>query len=150
MFSEIKDKHLHAEHSHRVTVDHVLDFHEFLPVFERAGFAIQNFEIEIGLSPKMIPHFMITKHISEPEKRQLLNETRHQRVLHMILEALFKASYLSEHVRVGALKFQGLEVYVGAIPTVRLLFKACSPNPSQEVAEVKLDTMPNWPNQQRS
>lgn len=124
MFSELKDKHLKAEHSHRVTVDHVMDFHEFILVFERAGFALQNFEIEIGLSPKMVPHFMITKHISESEKRQLLNETRHQRLQHMILEALFKASYLSEHVKMGALQFQGLEVHVGAIPTVRLLFSS--------------------------
>ena len=124
MLNELTGKHLQAEHSHRVTVDHVMDFHEFIPVFERAGFALQNFEIEIGLSPKMIPHFMITKHISEPEKRAILNETRHQRVLHMILEALFKASYLSEHVKVGILQFQGLEIHVGAIPTVRLLFSS--------------------------
>ena len=42
----------------------------------------------------------------------------------LILDALFKASYLSEHVKVGKLDFLGLEVHVSVIPTVRLLFGA--------------------------
>jgi hypothetical protein len=65
---------------------------------------------------------MIVRHISEDEKKQVLEEAKGRRFLKMILDALFKASYLSEHVKVGKLDFLGLEVHVSAIPTVRLLF----------------------------
>ncbi len=80
------------------------------------------FEIEVGISPKFIPHFMVHKHISDEDKRRILDEVKGQRILTMILEALFKASYLSEHVKLGTLDFLGMEIHVGAIPTVRLLF----------------------------
>ena len=107
---------------HQRLVDHVNEFDAYLPLLERAGFELRRFEIEVGLSPKFIPRFMIRRLISEEEKKRLLEEAGSKHLLKMILDALFKASYLSKHVKVGALEFLGLEIHVGAVPRVRLLF----------------------------
>lgn len=107
---------------HRKVAELSQEFHDCLPIFERAGFVLLNFEVEVGLSPKFIPHFHITKIISQDERRAILEEVRNQYVIKLILESLFKASTLSQHIRIGNLVFRGLEVHVSAIPTVRMLF----------------------------
>jgi len=111
-----------ADMGHQKLVDHVNEFDTYIPLFERAGFELRRFEIEVGLSPKFIPRFLIRRLISEEEKKQVMEEARSKHLLKMILEGLFKASYLSRHVKVGALEFLGLEIHVAAVPRVRLLF----------------------------
>ena len=107
---------------HRRVVELVEEFHSMLPVFEKAGFLLENFQIEVGLSPKFIPHFMVTHSVSDEEAQAALAELGNRRLLRTVMQALLKASYLRDHLTLGELEFVGLEVYVAAVPTVRLLF----------------------------
>ena len=54
-----------ADMGHQKLVDHVNEFDTYIPLFERAGFELRRFEIEVGLSPMFIPRFLIRRLISE-------------------------------------------------------------------------------------
>ena len=93
-----------------------------LPIFEKAGYKLHSLEVEVGISPKLIPHFRVCEHISKDEQKAILEEVRHKRILHALLSSLFKSSYLKNVLRVGDLDFHGLRIELSAIPTVRLQF----------------------------
>jgi hypothetical protein len=99
------------------------ELHEDLPIFERAGYKLHNLEVELGLSPKLIPYFKIEKHISEEEQKALLDEVKQKRIVHALLSSLFKSAYLQKVLRIGGLEFFGLKVELAAVPTVHLLFR---------------------------
>lgn len=115
-------EHKITDAGHRKMKDLVDELHEDLPIFERAGYKLHSLEVELGITPKLIPHFKVEKHISKEEQQTLLNEVKHKRVLHLLLSSLFKASYLKKVLRIGNLDFNGLKIELSAIPTVRLLF----------------------------
>ncbi len=99
------------------------ELHDDLPIFERAGYKLHNLEVELGLSPKLIPYFKIEKHISEEEQKALLAEVKSKRIIYALLSSLFKSAYLQKVLRIGGLDFFGLKVELAAIPTVHLLFR---------------------------
>ncbi len=107
---------------HDKVVDIANQFHSALPAFEKAGFKLQNLEIEVGISPKIIPHFMIVEQPSEEEKKQAIKEIQSNRLMKPVMDALLKASYLHRHIKIGDLPFIGLEVHFAIVPTVRLIF----------------------------
>jgi len=115
-------EHKITDAGHRKIKDMLDELHDDLPIFEKAGYKLHSLEVEIGISPKLIPHFRICEHISEEEQKAILEEVRHKRVLHMLLSSLFKSSYLKKVLRVGNLDFHGLKIELSAIPTVKLLF----------------------------
>ncbi len=107
---------------HDKVVDMANQFHSSLPIFEKAGFKLQNLEIEVGISPKIIPHFMIIGQPSEEQQKQAISEMQSHRLMKPVMDALVKASYLHKHIKIGNLPFIGLEVHFAIVPTVRLIF----------------------------
>lgn len=107
---------------HDKVVDIANQFHSSLPIFEKAGFKLQNLEIEVGISPKIIPHFMIIDQPSEEEKKQAIKEIKSNRLMKPVMDALIKASYLHRYIKIGDLPFIGIEVHFAIVPTVRLIF----------------------------
>jgi hypothetical protein len=118
-----------AEAEHKITdaghrkIKEMLDeLNSDLPIFEKAGYKLHSLEVEVGISPKLIPHFRVCEHITEEEQKAILEEVRHKRILHALLSSLFKSSYLKKVLRVGNLDFHGLRIELSAVPTVRLQF----------------------------
>lgn len=110
------------DHGHKKVASITDEFDEALPIFERAGYILKNFEIELGISPKLIPHFHIDKSVTAEQRKAVLAEVRHRRIIRLMLEALNKAAHLHDKLKIGNLDFKGLELHVSALPTVRLLF----------------------------
>ncbi len=111
-----------TDRAHQVLVRTVDDFHKCLPHFEQAGFSLVRFDVEIGLTPKLLPRFMINHVASPAEQKEILAKVRRNRLAATIMKALFKAAHLHDVMRVGQLQFMGLEVGVSAVPTVRMIF----------------------------
>lgn len=111
-----------ADLGHRKTHAVLQELHDDLPIFERAGFVLHSMEVELGMSPKLIPRFRVDHAISAEEQAALLQETRHKRVLHTLLGLLFKSSHLSEIMKIGNLEFHAFKIEVGAVPAVSLVF----------------------------
>ena len=95
---------------------------ECLPLFEEAGFSLVRFDFDVGLSPKLLPRFMINRVASEEEQKEALEKVRKRRVVAAIMKALFKAAQMHDVLRVGHLCFMGVEVNVSAMPTVKMIF----------------------------
>ncbi len=107
---------------HKKIRDLTDELHDDLPIFERAGYSLHSLEVELGISPKLIPHFKVEKQISQEEQQTILDEVKHKRILSLLLSSLFKSSYLKEILKIGNLEFHGLKIELSAIPKVRLLF----------------------------
>ncbi len=120
--------HLHEkrkdinDYAHKKIIEVSDRFHDNLPIFESAGYKLKKFEVELGISPKVIPHFMIDESVSEEQKLAALEKVKGKRMMHLMLEALIKAGKLHGTLQIGELDFCGIEVHLSAIPTVRLLF----------------------------
>jgi hypothetical protein len=115
-------EHKITDAGHRKIKQMLDELHEDLPIFEKAGYKLHSLEVEIGISPKLIPHFRVCEHITEEKQKAILEEVRHKRMLYMLLLSLFKSSYLKKILRIGNLDFHGLKIELSAVPTVRLLF----------------------------
>ncbi len=115
------DKKL-SDLGHRRTQAVLQELHDDLPVFEKAGFFLHSMEVELGVSPKLIPRFRVAHSISPEAQQEILEEVRQKRVLHTLLALLFKSSHLSDIMKIGDLEFHAFKIEVGAIPTVSLVF----------------------------
>ncbi|MBW8017050.1 MAG: hypothetical protein FVQ82_12765 [Planctomycetes bacterium] len=121
-------EHLHEKrksidnHVHKKIIEISDRLHKYLPTFESAGYKLKKFEVELGISPKIIPHFMIDESVTLEQKMEALEKVKGKRMMHLMMEALIKASKLHGTLQVGDLDFCGIEVHLSAIPTVRLLF----------------------------
>ena len=110
------------DHAHKKIIDVSDRFHNHLPVFESAGYKLKRFEVELGISPKLIPHFIIDESVTLEQKMQALEKVKGKRMMHLMMDALIKAGKLRGTLQVGDLDFCGIEVHLSAIPMVRLLF----------------------------
>jgi hypothetical protein len=109
-------------HAHKKIITVSDRFHDCLPIFESAGYKLKRFEVELGISPKIIPHFMIDESVTHEQKLEALKKVKGKRMMHLMLDALIKASKLQGTLQIGELTFCGIEVHLSALPTVRLLF----------------------------
>ena len=65
---------------------------------------------------------MIDESVTLEQKMAVLEKVKGKRMMHLMLEALIKASKLHGTLQIGDLNFCGIEVHLSAIPMVRLLF----------------------------
>lgn len=99
------------------------ELNKALPYIEQAGYVLDDLEIALGIPPKLVTHFDKQKDLSESEKNRLLDQIKETKLTHMLVSSLFKADELQKGVKVGALKFQEIEIEIGLIPAVILHFR---------------------------
>ncbi|WP_444994372.1 hypothetical protein [Aliikangiella sp. IMCC44359] len=104
------------------------------PLFEEAGFLMEQLEIEIGLIPKIVPQFTQTKEISPEEEANFLGQLNNKQLLKFVLQSLFKASRMKALLESTELYLYGIEISVSAPPSVKTIFKR------QRVSVINSDT----------
>ncbi|MBX9746855.1 MAG: hypothetical protein K2X34_08135 [Hyphomonadaceae bacterium] len=100
----------------------VTSFQQALPALKAAGYELTEFEIEIGVTPKLIPHF---RHAVRSEEnvgaaREMLKDNK---LGQMLLGALLKAGDIHKQINVAGFGFSHIEIEMGLIPSVRLQYK---------------------------
>ncbi len=103
-------------------VDQVDQFNAALPLFEKVGFALIRFDIEIGISPGISARFDIVRKPTEEEQQAALTEAAGDSTLETLLKAMFNATRLHRHVHIGDLELLGLVVSISTMPSVKLVF----------------------------
>lgn len=100
----------------------VSQFQQALPALKCAGYELTEFEIELGVTPKLIPHF---RHAAKsPEDADAARELLKDNKLGLlILGALLKAGDVHRQIRVAGFGFSHIEIELGLIPSVRLQYK---------------------------
>ena len=115
--------HAISDFSHQRIKDVMDELHADLPILEHAGFKLHRLEVELGVTPKIIPHFRVIEHPSPEQQRKILDEAKQKRLLHLMLSSLFKVSYLQRMLKIGDLEFHALKIEVCAVPKVHLIFQ---------------------------
>lgn len=100
----------------------VTSFQQALPAIKSAGYEMTEFEVELGVTPKLIPHFRhAAKSIEDVDAaRAMLKDNK---LGMMILAALLKAGDVHKQIKVAGFAFTHIEIELGLIPSVRLQYK---------------------------
>ncbi|MFZ2029201.1 MAG: hypothetical protein WAU68_02745 [Vitreimonas sp.] len=100
----------------------VLSFQQALPAIKSAGYEMTEFEVELGVTPKLIPHFRHAAKSAEDvdTARAMLKDNK---IGMMILMALLKAGEMHRQIKVAGFGFTHIEIELGLIPSVRLQYK---------------------------
>lgn len=97
-------------------------FQHALPAIKSAGYEMTEFEVELGVTPKLIPHFRHAAKSAEDvdAARTMLKDNK---LGMMILVALLKAGEVHRQIKVAGFGFTHIEIELGLIPSVRLQYK---------------------------
>jgi hypothetical protein len=98
-------------------------FQAALPGLRRAGHELREFEIELGLTPKIIAHFMPAP--TTPEDIAAAREAlKDNKIGASMLSVLLRASEVHRHIKAPGFHCAHMEIDVGLLPAVRLRYRA--------------------------
>ena len=100
----------------------VKDLNDALPHLAKAGYTMNELEIEVGILPKLIPHFTVNE-ISGENIEQSLKDLEENTVGYALFTALRKATDLQQKLIIDGMSFARIEIELGLTPVVRLSYK---------------------------
>lgn len=104
----------------------IASFQQALPAIQMAGYELTEFEVELGVTPKLIPHFKHAPKQAEDVARAR-EMVRENKLGSLILGGLLKAGEVHQQINVAGFHFAHIEVELGVIPSVRLQYKNDEP-----------------------
>jgi hypothetical protein len=106
-------------------LDVVSSLNDSLPHLAKAGYTMDELEIEIGVPPKLIPHFSVDRALVENTENaeQALTDLEGSIIGTTLFKALFKAATLQQKIVINGMSFSRLEIQLGLVPAVRLCYK---------------------------
>ena len=99
------------------------DFNRSLPVLSKAGYELEELELELGISPKLIPHFKYDEE-KDPNVESLLNELQGNGLGLNLMKALLKAGQFQRKIKFKEMRFSHVEIELSVIPSVRLSYRS--------------------------
>ena len=98
------------------------DFNDALPHLKQAGYVLTELEIEVGISPKLIPHFYHDPAVNV-DLNKALEALKENTVGTALMISLAQASRLQKTVEISHMQFNHIEVELGPIPSLKLQYK---------------------------
>ncbi len=95
---------------------------EALPCLAKAGYRMDGLDIEVGVPPKIIPHFAVDEVPTEAIEISMV-ELEGNTVGYALLKSLLQAKGLQQKIEIEGMNFSRIEIEVGLIPAVRLSYK---------------------------
>lgn len=93
-----------------------------LPALRRAGYELREFEIELGITPKIIAHFA-PHPASDEDLAAARAALKDNKIGASMLGVLRRAGEVHRRVRVPGFECAHMEIDVGVIPAVRLRYR---------------------------
>jgi len=94
-----------------------------LPALRQAGYELREFEIELGLAPRIIAHFLPSS-ASEADVAAARVALKDNKIGASMLSVLRRAGDAHRHIHVPGFACAHLEIDVGLLPAVRLRYRA--------------------------
>lgn len=94
-----------------------------LPALRRAGYHLREFEIELGITPKVIAHFVPVP-VSEADVALGGEALKGNTIGSSMLSVLRRAGDMHRVIRAPGFECAHIEIDVGVIPAVRLRYRA--------------------------
>ncbi|NWF35393.1 hypothetical protein [Mariprofundus sp. KV] len=98
------------------------DFNDALPHLKKAGYILIEMEVELGIPPKLIPHFYHDGDI-KLDMEKTLQALGDNSIGKALIIALSQAGELQKQIEVADMKFDYIEVELGPIPGLKLQYK---------------------------
>ena len=98
-------------------------FRRALPALSQAGYRMHEFEIELGITPKIIAHFMPSE-ATEEEIAAAREALKDNPVGSSMLSVLKRAGDAHKRFKLLGFNCGHIEIDVGVIPAVRLRYRA--------------------------
>jgi len=106
-----------------LSVENIMkDFNAALPHLKGAGYILTEMEVELGIPPKLIPHFYHDPEI-KLDLKKTLKALENNSIGRALIIALAEAGELQKQLEVGEMQFNHIEVELGPIPALRLQYK---------------------------
>ena len=99
------------------------DFNQSLPILSKAGYELEELELELGIPPKLIPHFNYEE-TQESDAKFALNELQGNGLGTNLMKALLKAGQFQRKIKLKDMQFSHVEIELSVIPAVRLSYRA--------------------------
>lgn len=93
-----------------------------LPALKQAGYDLREFEIELGLTPKVIAHFMPSA-ASEEDIAAAREALKDNKIGASMLSVLKRAGDVHRQIKAPGFACAHMEIDVGVIPAVRLRYR---------------------------
>ena len=103
-------------------IDVINDLNDALPQLAKAGYTMTELEIEVGIPPKLIPHFNVDETLVENSAHSLAG-LEGNKVGYTLFKALLKASDLQQKIVINEMSFARIEIELGLVPAVRLSYR---------------------------
>jgi len=100
----------------------IADFKAALPHLSKAGYVLTELEIEVGISPKLIPHFYHDPTV-KVDLDKVLASLKGNNIGTALMVSLAQASKLQKKVEISHMQFNHIEVELGPIPSLKLQYK---------------------------
>lgn len=101
------------------------------PIFQAAGYIMEQLDVEFGSQPKLTPRFRQQAQINEAQQQEVLELVKEQQLIKFILISLFKSGRMQSLFEDSELYFYGMEIDISSIPSVRTVFRR-----KESIAEV--------------
>ena len=103
-------------------LDVISNLNDALPHLTKAGYTMDELEIEIGVPPKLIPHFTVDETLVK-NTEQALTDLEGNTIGFALFKALLKAADLQQKIVINGMSFSRVEIQLGLVPAVRLCYK---------------------------
>ena len=103
-------------------LDVVSSLNDSLPHLAKAGYTMEELEIELGVPPKLIPHFTVDGALVENAEQALI-DLEGNIIGSALFKALLKAAALQQKIVIKGMRFSRVEIELGIVPAVRLCYK---------------------------
>ena len=94
-----------------------------LPDLKQAGYALREFELELGVTPKVIAHFVPTA-ASEEDIARAREALKDKPIGSAMFNVLRRAGEAHRQIKVPGFHCAHLEIDVGVLPAVRLRYRS--------------------------
>jgi len=101
----------------------IISLNQADPIFQRAGYIMEQLDVEFGNSPKLNPHFRQIQQIDTELFDAILLELDELQLIKFILISLHKSSRMQSLFENSELYYYGMEIDISNTPTVRATFK---------------------------
>ncbi len=98
------------------------DFNAALPHLRKAGYILTEMEVELGIPPKLIPHFYHNPDV-KLDLQKTLKAIGDNNIGAALIIALAEAGSLQKQLEVADMQFNHIEVELGLIPALKLQYK---------------------------
>lgn len=93
-----------------------------LPYIERAGFRVTEIEVNMGVTPAVIPHVQVDNVMPKAERPALMAELKGRTFATGILSSLFRAADFGKRIDLKGFDFFEIEIELGVIPSITVKY----------------------------